>query len=262
MVTTLHRSGEGQTVVLLHGLAGSWHVWKPVIELLEPSYDVVALTLPGHLGWPLASNRTMSLATTLDLVVDRLADNGIERPHFAGHASGGQLGMLLAARGFARSITAFSPAGGWDAGDAEETERIARLFRQLRRTTAQAFKGAEDVLADPDARRSILGVLMEHGDRVPVRDAVRLWEAQLAAERLDELLTALDSPLLPVGRTPPQSIVWGTEDHVFPEVTCSDAWREAAPHATWTELEGAGHLPMYDDPDGVARAIVETIARA
>ena len=61
----LHRSGSGDTVVLLHGITGSWHIWRPVIDRLEPSYDVLALTLPGHLGWQLPANRTLSVSSRL-----------------------------------------------------------------------------------------------------------------------------------------------------------------------------------------------------
>lgn len=261
MARTLHRSGVGPTVVLLHGLGCSRHVWKPVIDRLEPSYDVVALTLPGHQGRHVKKNRTMAVSTLAELLSEELDELGVGRAHLVGHSLGGRLALLLAGAGRARSVTVFSPAGGWQAAH-DERDRLGRLYRQLRTTAASGLPHAAELLADPGARRAILGVMMEHGDRMPVPAAVHLWEALLGVKRLEELIEALDAPVAALGSDVPVSIVWPDEDHVLPEVICADGWRDAVPHAGWSVLEGVGHLPMYDDPAGVAARIQETVGRA
>src|SRR5205807_10308607 len=47
-----YRGGTGEPLVLLHGGAGTWRLWKPCIPLLRPHHDVLAVTLTGHFGGP------------------------------------------------------------------------------------------------------------------------------------------------------------------------------------------------------------------
>ena len=44
------RSGSGEHVVLLHGVTGSATMWRTVVPLLEPHYEIIALTALGHRG--------------------------------------------------------------------------------------------------------------------------------------------------------------------------------------------------------------------
>ena len=50
--SAVHDGGHGSALVLLHGLGGTWEVWRPVLPALEARHRVIALTLPGHFGGP------------------------------------------------------------------------------------------------------------------------------------------------------------------------------------------------------------------
>jgi len=41
----LYRSGEGETLVLLHGFTGTWQHWRPVLGDLAARFEVIAPTL-------------------------------------------------------------------------------------------------------------------------------------------------------------------------------------------------------------------------
>ena len=43
----VHRGGSGEPLVLVHGIGHTWRGWKPMLPLLEPSFDVLAPDLPG-----------------------------------------------------------------------------------------------------------------------------------------------------------------------------------------------------------------------
>jgi pimeloyl-ACP methyl ester carboxylesterase len=61
----------------------------------------------------------------------------------------------------------------------------------------------------------------------------------------------------------PTRIAWGTRDRTIPLKTCSGWYRQALPDAEWVELPDCGHLAQHDDPELVARTILEvTTARA
>ncbi len=55
----------------------------------------------------------------------------------------------------------------------------------------------------------------------------------------------------------PMRIVWGSEDRLLPMRGYSERWRRLLPQAEWIVIEGAGHVPMFDDPARVADLILE-----
>jgi pimeloyl-ACP methyl ester carboxylesterase len=96
------RSGDVATV-LLHGAAGSWTTWTPLLRAASdadaPLRDVVAIDLPGWAGSPGPSIRSRltldSLAAVVwQIVLDRL---GYERLDITGHSLGGFIALHLAA---------------------------------------------------------------------------------------------------------------------------------------------------------------------
>ena len=68
--------GSGWTLVLLNGLGGTWHIWKPVLPLLEKPHRVIAPTLPGHPGGPPIP---AGVETTVDVLADLLPYFGFIR---------------------------------------------------------------------------------------------------------------------------------------------------------------------------------------
>jgi pimeloyl-ACP methyl ester carboxylesterase len=42
-----YRGGEGEPLVLIHGIGSRWQMWEPVLEGLVAHRDVIALDLPG-----------------------------------------------------------------------------------------------------------------------------------------------------------------------------------------------------------------------
>ena len=59
----------------------------------------------------------------------------------------------------------------------------------------------------------------------------------------------------------PTTIAWGVEDRVLP-IGQTETAKERLPHANHVRLPGCGHVPMSDDPELVAKVILDTVARA
>jgi pimeloyl-ACP methyl ester carboxylesterase len=60
----------------------------------------------------------------------------------------------------------------------------------------------------------------------------------------------------------PVRIAWGTRDRTLPMKLCSSWFRDALPDAEWVELSDCGHLPQHDDPQLVARTVLEVSSRS
>lgn len=124
------RHGEGEPLVLLHGVGDDRRVWRGVVPLLI-GHEAIALDLPGFGQSP-----------DLDPVVPRdleaavvwmgavFAGLGVERPHVAGHSLGGLIGLRLAQAGLARSVTALAPAGFWTGAERRYAYAVLALARQ------------------------------------------------------------------------------------------------------------------------------------
>ena len=91
------RAGEGDPVVLVHGIPQTSHEWRYVIPELAKTYTVIAPDLRG-LGdstRPAVSyNKTTLGADVAALVIDKL---GFKRFHIVGHDWGGPVAFSVAA---------------------------------------------------------------------------------------------------------------------------------------------------------------------
>jgi pimeloyl-ACP methyl ester carboxylesterase len=255
-----HRGGHGSPLVLLHGLTGTWRVWSPVLEKLEAKHEVVAATLAGHRGADaLAAGVTVSVASLADSIEQQLDRMGVGRAHLAGNSLGGWLAIELARRGRARSVVALSPAGGWrNSGD---LLRVTRLIATGARMGIATRAYTEPLLRRPRGRRLALRSTMERGDRVPYDELVTMLDDLAGCTVLKEFLIATkrDGPFTGDG-TPvscPVRIAWGQKDRTIPFERYGRPLVEQLPGAELVMLPGVGHVPMYDDPELVARTILQ-----
>ena len=90
-----------------------------MLPRLERRFSPVLVpTLPGHFGGPPLPSAITE--TTMVEAVERVLDEaGVETAHVVGNSLGGYVALQLGARGRARSVTAFAPAGGWSSGKAQ-----------------------------------------------------------------------------------------------------------------------------------------------
>src|SRR5438270_5625580 len=91
-----YRGGTGEPLVLLHGGAGTWRLWKPCIPLLRPHNDVLAATLTGHFRRPDSPPATEPTVDALADGVERDTDPaGFATAHVAGARLGGWYALAL-----------------------------------------------------------------------------------------------------------------------------------------------------------------------
>ena len=256
--TASHTEGQGSPVVLLHGLGGSWHIWKPVIPLLAAHHQVIAMTLPGHLHGPaLDPGVEPSVANLADHLARELDARGIDQAHLVGNSLGGLTALELARRGRALSVTALSPAGAWR--DKEDFRKVARQFRFYFALMWLLILLTTLFLRFAGVRRALNAQAMEHGDRVPEPEFRRAMHSLRSTRILPRLLDCIDRDgaiqPLQAGEVPIR-IAWCEHDKVIPFEAYGKPMLEAVSGARHVTVRGVGHVPMYDDPQQVADVIL------
>lgn len=246
-------------LMLLHGFTDTPRTWDPLLPLLEPEHELIAPALLGHRGGeplpPGAGSVIAAMVAALERVLD---ERGHRTVHVVGNSLGGWLAFELAARGRARSVVALSPGHGWT-GD-EVPRAIRRRFLRTHRLAPLGARLARRLAARPRLRRLALHDFIAHPERVRPSTAVEL------------ILGAADCPVFePYSREiagggfrsgfgslgVPVRIAWGTRDRVLPIRTTSSWFRDHLPDAEWVDLPDCGHLPQHDDPQLVARVVLE-----
>lgn len=256
----IYRGGVGSPLVVLHGFTCSWRIWKPVLPALASHHDVIALTLPGHHGGPaVARDVEVGIAQLADGIERVLDAEGVRTAHLCGNSLGGWLALELARRGRARSVVALSPAGGWR--EAEDILRTSALLRRSAWLGALAAPFLRGPLLAPQARRAMLAMAMERGDRMPAGLMLQMLADAGACTIIDQFGEAIhrDGPfagdMSHVGC--PVRIAWGQNDRIIPPDRHGRPLLDRVPDAEFVVMPGVGHVPMYDDPVLVTATILE-----
>jgi pimeloyl-ACP methyl ester carboxylesterase len=253
------RRGAGSPLVLLHGIGHHWQAWIPVLDRLAARHTVYAVDLPGFGSSPLPeAGLPDGMASAVAGLREAFLEWGLDRPHVAGNSLGGALALELAVAGAAASATAFSPAGfarPWEAHLALANLRSLRLGTRLPEPLMRR------ILSTRAGRVAGYGMLLGHPTRIPAEQAL-----------VDALALRRGSGFNPVARharryafagpvAVPVTVAWGTRDRILLPRQARRA-RALLPQARHVSLPGAGHVPMFDEPELVAELILSTAAAA
>jgi len=258
--------GEGEPLVLLHGFTDTCHAWSQVLPLLTPHHAVYAPTLPGHFGGTaFPAGEKMTIVASLDLLERQLDERGIAKAHLVGNSLGGWASLELAARGRALSVVGVCPAGGWHHGSPED-RAVIKFFRRSERMLRRSSPAIlARVARSPRLRAIAMRDLVADSSRVTAADATAIFNgAAGCAVTRDALdLAASGQAFGDLGPIDcPVRILYGTRDKVVRWPTHYSRLRQILPDAEWIALEGMGHLPMWEQPDLLARRILEVTAPA
>jgi pimeloyl-ACP methyl ester carboxylesterase len=246
------RKGQGDPLVLVHGLGSQWQMWQPVLERLSAERDVVAIDLPGFGGSPLLDG-TPTVAALADAVSAFAAGLGLERPHVAGNSLGGAIALELARTGRARSATALSPIGFAHGRERPYAVAVLKASRGLARRLGRALDAPQRTAI---GRTLTQGHLFARPWRLPAEEAIRATHNLADSPGFDATLPEvaafdwghgdLDAAV---------TVAWGTRDWLLVPRQGRRA-RRRMPHAKHVWLRGCGHVPTWDDPEQVAGVLL------
>ncbi len=249
------RSGSGEPLLLVHGIGGELHMWGPVSEQLSAQREMIAVDLPGFgRSPPLPDGAEPSPARLAEALGDLLDELGLAKAHVAGNSLGAWVALELAKQNRALSVTALCPAGLWSApllvGDAP-----ARNL--TRRAALRLLPLLQQLVTTAAGRRLVLARFVAHPERISRAEALRMMRAFVEAPAYEVTNAAMrrrhfegfERIRVPV------TVAWAERDRLV---------RPAAtpPGVRVVRLPGCGHIPTWDDPDLVARVLLEGSAPA
>jgi pimeloyl-ACP methyl ester carboxylesterase len=248
------RRGAGEPLLLLHSLGGAIGQWHPVIDALAERRQVIAVDMPGFGDSPPLPEGVEPTARNLaSAVLDFTGSLGLDsRPGVAGISLGGWVAIECAHQDGVSSVVSLCPAGFWR--DPLEPRRNRTL------AAARVLRPLLPLMRFRWMRRLALSRNVHHPERVPPADAAAMVRsyagstAYPAANRLMRTDTVGDLSDLRV----PLTLAWSEFDQIVrrkplkPGILPQEVRQVALPDC--------GHVPTWDNPELVARVILEGTA--
>lgn len=256
------RSGDGASLVLLHGIGSSRHMWDPIVPALAEHFDVLTVDLPGFgQSEPLTAEVEPLPAALAVSVAALLDDLGIVASHVVGNSLGGWVALELTHIRPAASVTLLSPAGLWR----DTTPHYARFSLRASRWFCRHAGGLLSRLVRYRLGRIlILGQTHGRPARMSADQARTTIHAMGTCPGFDATLAATTHRryLAPSSHADASvTVAFGSRDLIL--LPWQSRHLDQLPAGTNAEtLPGCGHIPTFDDPDAVTSIITRSIARA
>jgi pimeloyl-ACP methyl ester carboxylesterase len=246
-----------EAVVFLHGNPGSRLDWEALVSEVGEFGRALAFDMPGFGQSDKRHDfggRVEDYATYIEAALDGL---GVRHAHLVVHDFGGAFGFCWGARSpdALASVVMFN-TGTWTHARWHQAARLWRrpLVGELvmaltnRRTWHKRMSAGPDPLPEEFIDR-----MYDDFDRGTRRAVLKLYRATPLpyppASGWVRTLAGLDRPAL---------IVWGASDPFLSTRRVEDL-KEPFPSAEAKLLDGSGHFPYADNPEGAAEAVIPFI---
>lgn len=242
--------GDGELVVLLHGLGGSRIAWDAQLASLSSRWRAAAWDMPGYGAAAPLSDEPVTFRALADAAASWIGELGATPAHVVGISMGGMIAQYLAAwhPDRVRSLTLMSSSSkfGMD-GTTAESWRTARL--------APLDAGWEPVEFAERVLRGIAGPNITDAAYESQRAAMARVTGTALRRSIDCLVTHDTTELLPAITTPTLVLV-GELDRETPP-SYSQYLVDHLPNARLQVVPGAGHLLSSEAPEQVNRLLAE-----
>lgn len=261
-------AGQGEPVLLLHGLGATKASFLTTARALSDRYRVIVPDLPGHgdSAKPAGPYDPPFYARFVIKLMDAL---GIQRAHFVGNSLGGRISAEMALRHpeRVRGTALLCPAVAWTGG-----RQAVPLVRMLRPRWASLPARVPRALLIRGMKR-----LFARPERLPhswydagADEFLRLWReprarvaiaASMRGLYLDEpwgkrgfwtRLSRLERPAL---------FIWGDSDPLVP-ARFAEMVHRVLPGAQQVILDECGHVPQFELPERTHAHLLDFLATA
>ncbi len=224
-------AGEGQPIIILHGLMGGLSNFEGVLDYFPPKgYKVIIPELPVY-TLPVLKTSVKSLSEFLH---DFIIHKGLKEVILLGNSLGGHVGLLYTKNHpeYVKGLVLTGSSGLYEnnMGDGYPKRGDYDYIK----------KKSEDVFYDPKvATKEIVDEVYESvNDRNKLVRTLALAKSAIRHNMSKEL---------PKMNTP-TAIIWGAEDRVTPP-NVAEEFNELLPDSNLYWIKKCGHAPMMEHPD-------------
>ncbi len=239
-------SGQGESIVALHGIPTSSLLFGPLLPFLN-NYRLIAPDLlgQGQTNTPLTGS--LDFAAYADHLRAFLSAVPPQRFHFLIHDLGGVLGLDWAIENVQRlkSLTILSTT-------ITESMRVGKLLYAANLIFGQNLLrwGMQSTLKRPQKLDS---TLMDEWIKPWSRHRILRGTDHFAGHHLQRIRSKLQSIQVPV------QVIWGNQDSIFP-LRHTSSLLQAFPQAQLHTIEQCGHWSPLDAPEEIADCMVKFLS--
>jgi pimeloyl-ACP methyl ester carboxylesterase len=250
-------TGDGPSLLLLHGLLGTADAWGPATQRLAASSTVYAPDALGIGGSDRVPNLDVSLVATAGRLVDLMDAKGIAQADIVGTSHGGSVALMLAALHpeRVRSLVLHAPANPFS----DVADPLIRFYR----TALGRWFASRLPTVPANVQALALGRMYGDASRIRSGSLERYITSLRVPGTVSYVLSILDrweldmaalEAALPGVRRVPALLLWGDRDRAV-SLRSGERLVEYFDRASLLVIPGAGHLPHEEVPVAFAGAI-------
>lgn len=222
--------GEGEVLLLLHGLFGALSNFRGLFDGFKESHKVVIPLLPIYE----LPRQEVSVLTLMQHVRDFIVDQGYDKVHVLGNSLGGHIALLLVLEHpeLVKSLTLTGSSGLFESAmGASFPQRQSYEF--IKAKTEYTFYDPK--VASKEIVDEVFNIV---NDR---RRAINVIATAKSAIRhnLGDRLKDIEQPTL---------LIWGQNDHITPPFV-GEEFNARIPNSELHMLDKCGHAPMMEHID-------------
>ncbi len=254
-------AGEGEPVVLVHGLGSALNTWNGNIDALAERSRVVALDLPGH-GLSDIPRAPYTVESGAKFLVDFIDAMGMKSASLVGNSMGGLLSLKLALgwpEKVNRLVLVDSAGLGREIAWFLRLESLPLLGELMERPSLRQVKSViRHLLYDPrhatdELAQELYKYRSRPGAKANLLKNIRRGVNLFGQRR--EVLLVRDLPTLQT----PTLIVWGKQDRIVPVRQAYQA-KEAIGRCHLHVCDECGHWPQVEKAAAFNEVVLDFVA--
>ncbi len=221
--------GEGEPIILLHGLFGNLSNWDHVTKEFSSTNRVIIPRLPFYSN-PITSHRLDDLVTYVENFID---EHHLEKVILMGNSLGGHVALLYAWRQ-PRKVKKLVLAGssGLYENSFHGTFPRVKDYEYVKEKVQSTFYKPE--VATKELVDEVYATIQSRRNTLSLIGLARAAQRHNLADILEQVIA-------------PTLLIWGLQDTITPPEVALEFY-EKLPNSTISFLEHCGHVPMMEQP--------------
>jgi 2-hydroxy-6-oxonona-2,4-dienedioate hydrolase len=222
-------AGEGEPVILLHGLFGNLSNWGHVVDEFKTTHRVLIPRLPFYTR-PITRQRLDDL---VDYINDFIEENQLQKIILMGNSLGGHVALLYAWKypALVRRLVLAGSSGLYENSFGGTFPRV-KDYDYIREKVQSTFYKPE--VATKELVDEVYDTVQSRINTLSIIGLARAAQRHNVADMLGQLIT-------------PTLLIWGLQDTITPPEVALEFY-DRLPNAEIAFLDHCGHVPMMEQP--------------